>query len=106
MTEFLGTLDSSPIVGIRLHDMTAEDFDGAPSVVTLDVKDVHAKRWLFWMVQADAVQNLVEESEHKDYLQMPGEVFGIVDRCTPVRLVQTVDRYLRDVAPVSAEVPE
>ena len=72
----------------------------APSVVTVEVRDCTEKGWFFWLVQADSVEELVKDSEHRDYLQMPSEVLGIVDQCSPSRVVQTVNRYLRDIAKV------
>ena len=72
----------------------SHDLSNEATVIIVNARDFHGKVWSFWFVSADSIQELVMESETKDWVSTPGEILVIIDRCTPERLVETIARYL------------
>ena len=67
---------------------------GDVQVVSVRVEDVDGQFTSFTFLESDAVPYLVNESDSKDYMPAYREVLGVIDNCTPKRIVSTVNSYL------------
>lgn len=74
--------------GVSSHDLQPDD--------VLFVVNVQfgTNEWRgFWFVEANAIVELVNETETRDYYTSPTETLIILDRCSPDRIVETLARY-------------
>lgn len=95
LQETLKSGDFSLIERVELEPFYTDDFI-PEGLVHLRVTDKKSCMRHFVFCQANLVEEIVAESEHRSYIASSHEILALLDDSSPKRMLQTAERFLKD----------